>query len=76
MSFYPAVVCNRIESNISQISLAWAELFFAMGTVFRQFEFKLYETDVSDVEMKYNFFTPRIKFDSKGVRVLISKARD
>jgi hypothetical protein len=51
-------------------SLAWAELFFAMGMIFRRFAFKLYKTDITDVEYKYDFFTPRVKLDSRGVRVL------
>jgi hypothetical protein len=42
-----------------------------MGTIFRRFEFKLFETDVTDVKYKYDFFTPRVKLDSKGVRVMV-----
>ncbi|KAJ9382944.1 hypothetical protein DTO063F5_5463 [Paecilomyces variotii] len=53
------------------INLAWAELFFVMGMMFRQFDYKLYQTDKSDVRYKYDFFTPRVKLDSKGVRILV-----
>lgn len=52
-------------------SLAWAELFFVMGMMFRRFDYKLYQTDKSDVRYKYDFFTPRVKLDSKGVRILV-----
>ncbi|KAK2756502.1 hypothetical protein FQN54_005395 [Arachnomyces sp. PD_36] len=55
------------------MNLAWAELFFAMGMIFRRFELKLYETDVTDVKYKHDFFTPRVKSGSKGVRVIVSE---
>jgi hypothetical protein len=42
-----------------------------MAMMFRRFEYKLYQTDESDVRYKYDFFTPRVKLDSKGVRVLV-----
>ncbi|OKL57675.1 hypothetical protein UA08_06947 [Talaromyces atroroseus] len=53
------------------MNLAWAELFFAMGMMFRRFDYELYQTDESDVRYKYDFFTPRVKLDSKGVRVSV-----
>jgi cytochrome P450 len=53
------------------MNLAWAELFFAMAMMFRRFDYRLYQTDESDVRYKYDFFTPRVKLDSKGVRVLV-----
>ncbi|CRG87070.1 Trichodiene oxygenase [Talaromyces islandicus] len=53
------------------LNLAWAELFFAMGMMFRRFDFELHETDESDVRYRYDFFTPRVKLDSKGVRVIV-----
>lgn len=43
-----------------------------MGILFHRLDFKLYETDVSDVELKHDFFVPRAKLDSKGVRVFVS----
>lgn len=42
-----------------------------MGMMFRRFDYELYQTDESDVRYKHDFFTPRVKFDSKGVRVLV-----
>lgn len=57
--------------ELTPTSLAWAELFFAMGMMFRRFDFELHETDESDVRYRYDFFTPRVKLDSKGVRVIV-----
>lgn len=42
-----------------------------MGMIFRRFDYELYETDESDVKYKHDFFTPRVKLDSKGVRVSV-----
>jgi hypothetical protein len=39
-------------------SLAQAELYIMMATVFSQFEFELYETDVSDVEIVQGYLVP------------------
>ncbi|KAF1811223.1 trichodiene oxygenase [Eremomyces bilateralis CBS 781.70] len=58
------------------INLAWAELHYCLGTVFRQFKFDLFETDVTDVKMAHDFFIPFVKFDSKGVRVTVSETKD
>jgi hypothetical protein len=51
--------------------LAHAEVYLALATVFRRFEFELFETDVSDVELAHDFFLPSPKLDSKGVRVKV-----
>ncbi|ETN44452.1 uncharacterized protein HMPREF1541_10633, partial [Cyphellophora europaea CBS 101466] len=53
------------------INLAHAELFIAMAAVFRNFEFKLYQTEPSDVKLAHDFFLPSPRLDSKGVRVLM-----
>lgn len=42
-----------------------------MAAVFRNFEFELYQTDLTDVELAHDFFLPSPKLDSKGVRVLV-----
>jgi len=54
-------------------SLAYAELFLTMATIFRWYKFELFETDVSDIALKHDMFLPFPKLDSKGVRVLVSK---
>src|SRR5690349_6529678 len=53
-------------------SLAWMELFVALGSAFRYFEFEIYETDASDVLLAHDFFVPCPKMDSRGVRVKIT----
>ena len=52
-------------------SLAQAELYITLASVFRRFTFELYETDVSDVEMAHAYLVPYPKWDSKGVRVKV-----
>lgn len=49
-------------------SLAQAELYIAIATVFSTFDFELHETDESDVELVHAYLVPYPKWDSKGVR--------
>lgn len=53
------------------IVLAYEELYLATAGVFRRVDMELYETDYSDVEIKYDNFTPKTRLDSKGIRVLV-----
>jgi len=53
------------------INLAHAELYLALGTVFRRFAFELYETNVTDIQLAHDYFLPSPKLDSKGVRVRV-----
>lgn len=46
-------------------------MYLALATVFRRFDFELYETDVSDVTLAHDFYLPAPKQDSKGVRVKV-----
>ena len=57
-------------------SLAWQELYLMLGSVFRKFEFELFETDRSDVDLAHDFFMPSPKLDSKGVRVRVKGTRE
>lgn len=57
-------------------SLAWAELYLTIGTMFRRFKYELFEADKSDVQMGHDFFIPVTKLDSKGVRVFVSSTGD
>lgn len=52
-------------------SLAQAELYITIATVFSRFSFELYETDKSDVEMKHAYLVPYPKWETKGVRVKV-----
>jgi hypothetical protein len=56
-------------------SLAYMEAYIALATVMRRFELRLYETDVSDIEVAHDFFLPCAKLDSKGVRVKVLGAQ-
>lgn len=62
----------HFEANIF-ISLAYMELFMALGAIFRRFSFEIYETDFSDVELAHDFFLPSPKLDSKGIRVKVKE---
>lgn len=53
------------------MELAVAEIHLTMVTVFRRFNFELFETDCSDVDMKHDYFIPLPELDTKGVRVLV-----
>jgi hypothetical protein len=50
-----------------------AELYITTATVFTRFEFELYETDESDVEMRHAYLVPYPKWETKGVRVLVKQ---
>jgi hypothetical protein len=52
-------------------SLAQAELYITLATVFSAFEFELFETGVEDVEMAHAYLVPYPKWESKGVRVRV-----
>jgi hypothetical protein len=56
---------------VSKLSLAYAELYLTLAAMFRYFEFELYETDESDVELAHDFFLPFPRLDSKGIRVIV-----
>ncbi|KAH7417587.1 putative cytochrome P450 [Cadophora sp. MPI-SDFR-AT-0126] len=54
------------------INLAHTELYLAVASIFRRFSFELYETDISDIELKHDFFMPSPKLDSEGLRVKVT----
>jgi hypothetical protein len=43
--------------------------------VFSRIDFKLHETDVSDVTMKHAYLVPYPKWESKGVRVTVESVQ-
>lgn len=53
------------------INLAQAELYITLAMVFSRFDFELFDTDVSDVEMAHAYLLPYPKWESKGVRVKV-----
>lgn len=54
------------------INLAYVEMHLTLAMLFRRFTFELYETDVSDVEIKHDFMVPQPKLSTKGMRVRVT----
>ena len=56
-----------------QSSLAYCELYLTLAAIFspKRFHFETFETDITDVEIKHDFFTPFSRTDSKGIRMLV-----
>ncbi|KEZ38926.1 hypothetical protein SAPIO_CDS10264 [Scedosporium apiospermum] len=53
------------------INLAQAELYITIATIYTRFEFQLFETDISDVEMAHAYLVPYTKWESKGIRATV-----
>lgn len=53
------------------LHLAWAELYIGLANVFRRVDFELFETGREEVEMASEFFVPKPKAGSKGVRAVV-----
>lgn len=51
--------------------LAYAEIYMAIATLFRRFDFELFETEKEDVMCLYDMFVPHPRKGSKGVRVFV-----
>ncbi|EED16388.1 cytochrome P450, putative [Talaromyces stipitatus ATCC 10500] len=54
------------------VNLAYIELHLTLAMLFRRFEFELYETDITDVELAHDFMVPQPKLDTKGMRVRVT----
>ena len=56
------------------LNLAYAEFYLALAAVFApgRFEWELYETDVTDVELKHDFMNTCPRMDSKGIRAVVN----
>ncbi|KAK8218611.1 cytochrome P450 [Phyllosticta capitalensis] len=63
------VIFGKGDRNCLGLTLAMAELYLGLGTLFRKYDLELFETDESDVKMAHDFFVAAPKLDSKGVRV-------
>ena len=46
-------------------------MYKVLAAVFSSFDFELFETSVSDVEMAHAYLLPYPKWESKGVRVFV-----
>jgi len=47
-----------------------------LATLFRRYQFELFETDISDILVAHDFFLPSPRLDSKGVRVKVKCVDD
>jgi len=77
------VAFSKGSRNCLGMPLAWAELYLCLSGIFRRFGspdargkddegvLELFETDVTDVEIKGDLFFPLVKEDSKGIRVKV-----
>jgi hypothetical protein len=45
-----------------------------LAALFKDFDFELYRTDISDLEFAHDFFAPSPRLSSKGVRVKVKPA--
>jgi cytochrome P450 len=50
--------------------LARTEIVYTLCMLFRRYDMELFETGPEDNKVEHDFFNPRARFDSKGVRVL------
>jgi hypothetical protein len=67
---------TQVIDNLTKLrSLAWCELYLGFASLFRLFDFELYETDKTDVEIAHDFFLPFAKLDSKGIRVFVKERK-
>jgi cytochrome P450 len=55
-------------------NLAYAEIYMTLATVFRRFDFELFETTRADVDMVHDFFNPCVRLDSKGIRAKVTSS--
>ncbi|KPI46010.1 Trichodiene oxygenase [Cyphellophora attinorum] len=53
------------------MNVAYAELYIAIATLFRRFQFELYETTRKDIDPVLDFLIPLPEKGSNGVRVLV-----
>lgn len=68
----PSVTCGMLTSSTR--SLAQAVLYTGLATIFRNFAFELYETDVSDTVLAHDYFVPTVKLNTKGIRVKVKSS--
>ena len=65
---------SRGTRQCAGLNLAYAEFYLGLAAVFApgRFHLELFETDISDAEMKHDFLNTSPRLDSKGIRVTIN----
>lgn len=64
------VAFGRGTRSCVGMQLAYAELYIGLASLFRRFDFELFETDRGDIDALRDRFVPRPRLGSKGVRAL------
>lgn len=62
-------ICLRADHFLR--SLAYAEMYLTCATIYRHFNFELYETTYKAVEMAHDFFVAAPEKARRGVKVKI-----
>lgn len=62
--------CRGTRACVGQ-NLAYAEMYLTLATLFRRFDFDLFETTRVDVDAAHEYHIPQVERGSKGVRVLV-----
>ena len=62
---------DRVPLIFLSFSLAYAELYMTIATVFRQFDLELFDTERSTVEFYRDYFNSFPKHGCDGVKVLV-----
>jgi hypothetical protein len=71
MKYIPPCFHRVILLKLILLSLAKAELYLTVATVFRRYDHQeLFETTRMDVDIKHDMFLPQQDHRSKGVRVV------
>lgn len=68
------VAFGRGTRSCVGMQLAYAELYIGISTLFRRFDFQLFDTDREAVDLYMDNFVPRPKPGTKGVRVRVKRA--
>lgn len=51
--------------------VAYCEIYITLATLFRRFDFELYQTDRRSVDFHHDMLTPQPAYDQEGVKVLV-----
>ncbi len=65
------VAFGRGNRQCLGMPMAYCEIYVTLATLFRRFEFELFETTRADVDCAHDFVTPKAQLSSLGVRVLV-----
>lgn len=69
------IICPSCRLSLTNWdnSLAQAELYITVATIFTRYQFQLHDTDGLDVEMAHAYLVPYVKWDSKGIRATVGR---